>query len=104
MRCELLLTNLNSNLTAVSEYGKKITNQKKKTYIVHSCISSFHWAQIICLLKKTINIFPKRIFDLLMSSILYLVIFEILSIHNVCTARVQIIAIGLACKGPLTKF
>ena len=29
MRCELLLTNLNSNLTAVSEYGKK-TNQKKK--------------------------------------------------------------------------
>ena len=33
MRCELLLTNLNSNLTAVSEYGKKITNQKKKTYI-----------------------------------------------------------------------
>ena len=30
MRCELLLTNLNSNLTAVSEYGKKITNQKKK--------------------------------------------------------------------------
>ena len=30
MRCELLLTNLNSNLTAVSEYGKKKLTRRKK--------------------------------------------------------------------------